>query len=208
MLGNSQLCREPVLARGCPFDLLLCPPCPVTVCSACMITDHPCLLQGIIVYRGAYFGFYDTGKGVVFADEANAGFVARWAVAQAATAAANMIAYPFDTVRRRLMMQVRALPSIDTLVRECRSHEWCRRFPESTFSAHKGWRLSELRRTYLLRAFMWDISRLNAETVHPVLTDNLRRSILCVCCSRVPRSSTTRARWMHGRRSSGRRGAR
>jgi solute carrier family 25 (adenine nucleotide translocator) protein 4/5/6/31 len=62
-------------------------------------------VQGIIVYRGAYFGFYDTGKGVIFKDEAQAGFIARWAVAQAATAAANMIAYPFDTVRRRLMMQ-------------------------------------------------------------------------------------------------------
>jgi len=62
-------------------------------------------VQGIIVYRGAYFGFYDTGKGVIFEDEKNANFVAKWGVAQAATAAANMIAYPFDTVRRRLMMQ-------------------------------------------------------------------------------------------------------
>lgn len=36
----------------------------------------------------------------------SAGRCGRWAVAQAATTAANMIAYPFDTVRRRLMMQV------------------------------------------------------------------------------------------------------
>ena len=36
----------------------------------------------------------------------SAGRGGRWAVAQAATTAANMIAYPFDTVRRRLMMQV------------------------------------------------------------------------------------------------------
>lgn len=66
------------------------------------------------MYRGAYFGFYDTGKGVIFEDEKNANFVAKWAVAQTATAAANMIAYPFDTVRRRLMMQA------------------CRRTPQAT----------------------------------------------------------------------------
>jgi len=138
--------------------------------------------QGIIVYRGAYFGLYDTAKGVLFKvgaqcyladlllacwfagaqqsvcmarrgcvrgpclrtwlrvwrpfrppvsarrvpsaehvscpwrspftipqDERNANFFAKWAVAQAVTAAAGGLSYPFDTVRRRLMMQVRAL---------------------------------------------------------------------------------------------------
>lgn len=63
--------------------------------------------QGIIVYRGAYFGLYDTAKGVLFRDERNANFFAKWAVAQAVTAAAGVLSYPFDTVRRRLMMQVR-----------------------------------------------------------------------------------------------------
>jgi hypothetical protein len=43
-------------------------------------------------------------------------FCGRWAVAQAATAAANMIAYPFDTVRRRLMMQVRQRHSFTALL--------------------------------------------------------------------------------------------
>lgn len=62
-------------------------------------------VQGIIVYRGAYFGLYDTAKGVLFKDERNASFVAKWAVAQAVTAAAGVLSYPFDTVRRRLMMQ-------------------------------------------------------------------------------------------------------
>lgn len=64
------------------------------------------MLQGIIVYRGAYFGLYDTAKGVMFKDEKNAPFVAKWAVAQAVTILAGIISYPFDTVRRRLMMQV------------------------------------------------------------------------------------------------------
>ena len=62
-------------------------------------------VQGIIVYRGAYFGLYDTSKGVLFADEKNASFVAKWAVAQAVTAVSGIFSYPFDTVRRRLMMQ-------------------------------------------------------------------------------------------------------
>lgn len=62
-------------------------------------------VQGIIVYRGAYFGFYDTAKGVLFKDEKNANIIAKWAVAQTVTAAAGICSYPFDTVRRRLMMQ-------------------------------------------------------------------------------------------------------
>ena len=62
--------------------------------------------QGIIVYRGVYFGLYDTAKGVLFDDERHASFFAKWAVAQTVTAIAGIASYPFDTVRRRLMMQV------------------------------------------------------------------------------------------------------
>ena len=62
-------------------------------------------LQGIIVYRGAYFGLYDTAKGYLFGDDRRSSFLARWAVAQTVTALAGIISYPFDTVRRRLMMQ-------------------------------------------------------------------------------------------------------
>lgn len=67
--------------------------------------------QGIIVYRGAYFGLYDTAKGVLFKEEKRASFVAKWAVAQTVTILAGIISYPFDTVRRRLMMQVGHLRS-------------------------------------------------------------------------------------------------
>lgn len=63
-------------------------------------------VQGIIVYRGAYFGLYDTAKGVLFKDEKKASFLAKWGVAQTVTALAGVASYPFDTVRRRLMMQV------------------------------------------------------------------------------------------------------
>lgn len=62
-------------------------------------------VQGIIVYRGAYFGLYDTAKQVVFEDEKKANVLAKWAVAQTVTACSGIISYPFDTVRRRLMMQ-------------------------------------------------------------------------------------------------------
>eukprot|EP00884_Botryococcus_braunii_P012215 jgi/Botrbrau1/20995/Bobra.0144s0013.1 len=62
-------------------------------------------VQGIIVYRGAYFGLYDTAKGMLFKDEKNANIFAKWAVAQTVTAAAGICSYPFDTVRRRMMMQ-------------------------------------------------------------------------------------------------------
>lgn len=60
---------------------------------------------GIIVYRGAYFGLYDTAKGILFEDEKKANVLAKWAVAQCVTTCSGIISYPFDTVRRRLMMQ-------------------------------------------------------------------------------------------------------
>ncbi|CAL8470430.1 g9972 [Coccomyxa elongata] len=54
-------------------------------------------VQGIIVYRGAYFGLYDTAKGYLFGDDRRSSFFARWAVAQTVTALAGIISYPFDT---------------------------------------------------------------------------------------------------------------
>lgn len=62
-------------------------------------------VQGIIIYRGAYFGLYDTGKGALFADPKNINFFAKWAWAQCVTAIAGVVSYPFDTIRRRMMMQ-------------------------------------------------------------------------------------------------------
>uniref|UniRef100_A0A671N517 ADP/ATP translocase n=1 Tax=Sinocyclocheilus anshuiensis TaxID=1608454 RepID=A0A671N517_9TELE len=61
-------------------------------------------VQGIIIYRAAYFGVYDTAKGML-PDPKNTHIVISWMIAQTVTAAAGIISYPFDTVRRRMMMQ-------------------------------------------------------------------------------------------------------
>lgn len=60
---------------------------------------------GIIVYRAAFFGGYDTLRDVVLADPKNAPIYQKWMVAQFVTTLAGIISYPFDTVRRRMMMQ-------------------------------------------------------------------------------------------------------
>jgi len=61
-------------------------------------------IQGIIVYRASYFGTYDTIKGML-PDPKAAGFFVSWGIAQVVTTGAGIISYPFDTVRRRMMMQ-------------------------------------------------------------------------------------------------------
>lgn len=58
-------------------------------------------VQGIIIYRAIYFGAYDTAK--QFAGEKPSIFV-RFCIAQTVAAGSVTVAYPFDTVRRRLMM--------------------------------------------------------------------------------------------------------
>ena len=60
-------------------------------------------LYGIIVYRAAFFGGYDTMKGMLLTKDS--GIFASWAVAQVVTTIAGVVSYPFDTVRRRMMMQ-------------------------------------------------------------------------------------------------------
>jgi len=62
-------------------------------------------LGGIIVYRAAFFGGFDTAKGMLFEDPKNAPLLASWLVAQVVTTVSGVVSYPFDTVRRRLMMQ-------------------------------------------------------------------------------------------------------
>uniref|UniRef100_A0A4X1TBM4 ADP/ATP translocase n=1 Tax=Sus scrofa TaxID=9823 RepID=A0A4X1TBM4_PIG len=61
-------------------------------------------VQGIIIYRAAYFGVYDTAKGML-PDPRNTHIVVSWMIAQTVTAVAGVVSYPFDTVRRRMMMQ-------------------------------------------------------------------------------------------------------
>jgi len=61
-------------------------------------------VQGIIIYRAAYFGFFDTAKGML-PDPKNTPIVISWMIAQVVTTVSGIISYPFDTVRRRMMMQ-------------------------------------------------------------------------------------------------------
>jgi len=58
-------------------------------------------VQGIIIYRAIYFGAYDTAK--QFAGD-KPSILTRFAIAQVVAAGSVTVAYPFDTVRRRLMM--------------------------------------------------------------------------------------------------------
>lgn len=60
---------------------------------------------GIIVYRAAFFGGFDTAKGIFIKDPKNPPILLSWVLAQCVTTAAGVISYPFDTVRRRIMMQ-------------------------------------------------------------------------------------------------------
>ncbi|XP_045316130.1 ADP/ATP translocase 2-like [Leopardus geoffroyi] len=61
-------------------------------------------VQGIIIYQVAYFGIYDTAKGML-PDPKNTHIFISWIIAQSVTAVARLTSYPFDTVRRRMMTQ-------------------------------------------------------------------------------------------------------
>jgi len=61
-------------------------------------------VAGIIVYRAAYFGGFDTAKSMILGKK-KASFWMNWAIAQVVTTVAGIISYPFDTIRRRMMMQ-------------------------------------------------------------------------------------------------------
>uniref|UniRef100_A0A8B9QS97 ADP/ATP translocase n=1 Tax=Anas platyrhynchos TaxID=8839 RepID=A0A8B9QS97_ANAPL len=60
-------------------------------------------VQGIIIYRAAYFGIYDTAKGML-PDPRNTHIVISGCCTDS-DAVAGVVSYPFDTVRRRMMMQ-------------------------------------------------------------------------------------------------------
>jgi len=59
---------------------------------------------GIIVYRGCYFGFYDSLKPVLLQGDLKNSFVASFFLGWAVTIVAGLASYPLDTVRRRMMM--------------------------------------------------------------------------------------------------------
>ena len=57
---------------------------------------------GIFIYRGMYFGLYDTLKPLLLGADAGVtlSFLLGWGV----TVTAGLMSYPIDTVRRRMMM--------------------------------------------------------------------------------------------------------
>lgn len=57
---------------------------------------------GIIVYRGFYFGLYDTTEPMIkkFSDN----FVVKFCLGYVVTVTAGLLSYPVDTIRRRMMM--------------------------------------------------------------------------------------------------------
>jgi solute carrier family 25 (adenine nucleotide translocator) protein 4/5/6/31 len=121
-------------------------------------------LYGIIVYRAAFFGGYDTMKGasprggaassppspspspslhpplrpagVVLSKKNTAGmsptakFFATWGVAQIVTTIAGVVSYPFDTVRRRMMMQAGKKEIMYTSTADC----WVKIFQKEGFN--------------------------------------------------------------------------
>lgn len=59
---------------------------------------------GIVVYRGLYFGMYDSFKPVLLTGAIKDNFLLSFALGYGVTVAAGICSYPIDTIRRRMMM--------------------------------------------------------------------------------------------------------
>ncbi|EKV07561.1 Mitochondrial ADP,ATP carrier protein (Ant), putative [Penicillium digitatum] len=59
---------------------------------------------GIVVYRGLYFGMYDSIKPVLLVGPLEGSFLASFLLGWTVTTGAGVASYPLDTVRRRMMM--------------------------------------------------------------------------------------------------------
>lgn len=57
---------------------------------------------GIVVYRGCYFGFYDSLKPILLGDDAS--LLMSFMLGYGVTVTSGLISYPVDTIRRRMMM--------------------------------------------------------------------------------------------------------
>ncbi|KAF8397155.1 hypothetical protein HHK36_016062 [Tetracentron sinense] len=61
-------------------------------------------IMGITLYRGMYFGIYDTMKPIVLVGPLEGNFFASFLLGWSVTTVSGVCAYPFDTVRRRMML--------------------------------------------------------------------------------------------------------
>jgi solute carrier family 25 (adenine nucleotide translocator) protein 4/5/6/31 len=59
---------------------------------------------GIIVYRGLYFGMFDSLKPVLLTGNMKDSFIASFFLGWGVTIGAGLASYPIDTIRRRMMM--------------------------------------------------------------------------------------------------------
>ncbi|CAG8638154.1 10249_t:CDS:2 [Paraglomus occultum] len=59
---------------------------------------------GIIIYRGLYFGMFDSLKPIVLRGQMKDSFLASFLLGWGITIGAGLASYPIDTVRRRMMM--------------------------------------------------------------------------------------------------------
>merc|ERR1712156_173921 len=57
---------------------------------------------GIVVYRGCYFGFYDSLEPILIGDDGS--LFMSFALGYGVTVTSGLISYPIDTIRRRMMM--------------------------------------------------------------------------------------------------------
>lgn len=61
-------------------------------------------VTGIVVYRGLYFGMYDSIKPVLLTGSLEGNFLASFLLGWTVTTGAGIASYPLDTIRRRMMM--------------------------------------------------------------------------------------------------------
>ncbi|ERN04112.1 hypothetical protein AMTR_s00077p00038260 [Amborella trichopoda] len=61
-------------------------------------------IAGITLYRGLYFGIYDTMKPIVLVGNLEGNFLVSFALGWSVTTISGVCAYPFDTLRRRMML--------------------------------------------------------------------------------------------------------
>ncbi|CAK9182053.1 unnamed protein product [Ilex paraguariensis] len=61
-------------------------------------------IMGITLYRGMYFGIYDTMKPIVLVGRFQDSFFASFFLGWSVTTVSGVCAYPFDTLRRRMML--------------------------------------------------------------------------------------------------------
>ncbi|CAI4223884.1 unnamed protein product [Auanema sp. JU1783] len=62
-------------------------------------------IQTYFLYRAAYFGLYDAIRNMVQTDKKHLHFLASFGIAQGVTICSSYLTYPWDTVRRRMMIK-------------------------------------------------------------------------------------------------------